>query len=134
MGGKNEFVAATKRSTVFRLSPLRSVNGSERPRATASVPSHEPEQASMVTWRPKPYGKGGIDASCASTVTALPHVTPTPGDSTANRTLAVHEPIRLHSERMQRLYEAGQTDLIKLLQVRMRLIEALGFPVKVVPV
>jgi outer membrane protein TolC len=34
------------------------------------------------------------------------------------------EPIRRQAERMDRLYQAGQTDLLKLLQVRRRFIEA----------
>jgi cobalt-zinc-cadmium efflux system outer membrane protein len=42
----------------------------------------------------------------------------------AIRTLARSEPIREQALRMQRLYEAGQADLVKLLQVRQRLIEA----------
>ncbi|MHB1034275.1 MAG: TolC family protein [Pirellulales bacterium] len=40
------------------------------------------------------------------------------------RTNALLEPIRQQSARMERLFEAGQTDLVKLLQVRQRLIEA----------
>jgi cobalt-zinc-cadmium efflux system outer membrane protein len=42
----------------------------------------------------------------------------------ARRTQARFEPIRLQTERMERLYGAGQTDLLKLLQVRRRFIEA----------
>jgi len=42
----------------------------------------------------------------------------------AERTHARLEPIRSQTERMQRLYDAGQTDLLKLLQVRRRFIEA----------
>ena len=42
----------------------------------------------------------------------------------AQRTQARFEPIRLQTERMERLYGAGQTDLLKLLQVRRRFIEA----------
>jgi cobalt-zinc-cadmium efflux system outer membrane protein len=42
----------------------------------------------------------------------------------AERTHQRLEPIRRQSERMERLYEAGQTDLLKLLQVRRRFIEA----------
>ena len=45
------------------------------------------------------------------------------GESAA-RTRARSEPIHLQAERMQRLFAAGQTDLVKLLQVRGRLIEA----------
>jgi outer membrane protein, heavy metal efflux system len=40
------------------------------------------------------------------------------------RTTAIHRPIQAQAARMDRLYEAGQTDLVKLLQVRQRLIEA----------
>jgi len=42
----------------------------------------------------------------------------------AERTHARFEPIRTQTERMERLYAAGQTDLLKLLQVRRRFIEA----------
>jgi cobalt-zinc-cadmium efflux system outer membrane protein len=42
----------------------------------------------------------------------------------AERTHQRLEPIRRQSERMERLYQAGQTDLLKLLQVRRRFIEA----------
>lgn len=42
----------------------------------------------------------------------------------ALRTASILEPIQTQAARMQRLYEAGQTDLVKLLQVRQRLIEA----------
>ncbi|MGA2253250.1 MAG: TolC family protein, partial [Thermoguttaceae bacterium] len=42
----------------------------------------------------------------------------------AERTHARFEPIRVQTERMERLYAAGQTDLLKLLQVRRRFIEA----------
>ena len=42
----------------------------------------------------------------------------------AQRTHARFEPIRTQSERMQRLYDAGQADLVKLLQVQRRFIEA----------
>lgn len=42
----------------------------------------------------------------------------------ATRIRARFEPIRTHADRMQRLYDAGQTDLVKLFQVRQRLIEA----------
>jgi cobalt-zinc-cadmium efflux system outer membrane protein len=41
-----------------------------------------------------------------------------------SRTVALSEPIEGHAARMQRLFEAGQTDLVKLFQVRQRLIEA----------
>ena len=41
----------------------------------------------------------------------------------AARTRARFEPIRAEVERMQRLYDAGQADLIKLLQVQRRFIE-----------
>jgi cobalt-zinc-cadmium efflux system outer membrane protein len=41
-----------------------------------------------------------------------------------SRTVALSEPIEGQAARMQRLYEAGQTDLVKLFQVRQRLIEA----------
>ena len=40
------------------------------------------------------------------------------------RTNAIQQPIQAQAARMDRLYEAGQTDLVKLLQVRQRLIEA----------
>ena len=42
----------------------------------------------------------------------------------AQRTHARFEPIRTQTERMQRLYDAGQADLLKLLQVQRRFIEA----------
>ena len=42
----------------------------------------------------------------------------------AERTHQRLEPIRRQAERMDRLYQAGQTDLLKLLQVRRRFIEA----------
>jgi len=42
----------------------------------------------------------------------------------AERTHARFEPIRTQTDRMQRLYDVGQTDLLKLLQVRRRFIEA----------
>ena len=42
----------------------------------------------------------------------------------AERTHARFEPIRGQTQRMERLYAAGQTDLLKLLQVRRRFIEA----------
>jgi cobalt-zinc-cadmium efflux system outer membrane protein len=40
------------------------------------------------------------------------------------RTLAGTEAIKTQADRMDRLYQAGQTDLVKLLQVRQRLIQA----------
>jgi cobalt-zinc-cadmium efflux system outer membrane protein len=40
------------------------------------------------------------------------------------RTAAIHQPIQAQTAQMERLYEAGQTDLLKLLQVRQGLIEA----------
>ena len=40
------------------------------------------------------------------------------------RTQATMQPIQAGATRMDRLYNAGQTDLIKLLQVRQRLIQA----------
>jgi cobalt-zinc-cadmium efflux system outer membrane protein len=43
---------------------------------------------------------------------------------TAERTHARFEPIRTQTERMQRLYDAGQSDVLKLLQVQRRFIEA----------
>ena len=43
---------------------------------------------------------------------------------TAQRTHARFEPIRTQTQRMQRLYDAGQADLLKLLQVQRRFIEA----------
>ncbi len=43
---------------------------------------------------------------------------------TAERTHARFEPIRTQTERMQRLYDAGQSDVVKLLQVQRRFIEA----------
>ena len=42
---------------------------------------------------------------------------------TAERTHARFEPTRTQAQRMQRLYEAGQADLLKLLQVQRRFIE-----------
>ena len=48
----------------------------------------------------------------------------TQAQQAAERTHARLEPIRQQTERMERLYEAGQTDLLKLLQVRRRFIEA----------
>jgi cobalt-zinc-cadmium efflux system outer membrane protein len=39
-------------------------------------------------------------------------------------TTAIHQPTQAQAARMERLYEAGQTDLLKLLQVRQGLIEA----------
>ena len=42
----------------------------------------------------------------------------------ADRTRARFEPMRAQAARMQRLYDAGQADLVKLLQVRRRLLEA----------
>ncbi len=42
----------------------------------------------------------------------------------AERTHQRLEPVRRQAERMDRLYQAGQTDLLKLLQVRRRFIEA----------
>jgi len=42
----------------------------------------------------------------------------------AAQTRARSEPIRVQAERMERLYEAGRADLVKLLQVRGRRIEA----------
>jgi outer membrane protein, heavy metal efflux system len=48
----------------------------------------------------------------------------TQAQESALRARARSEPIRVHAERMDRLYEAGQTDLVKLLTVRQRLIEA----------
>jgi cobalt-zinc-cadmium efflux system outer membrane protein len=42
----------------------------------------------------------------------------------AQRTHERLEPIRAQTERMERLYDAGQTDLLKLLQVRRRFIES----------
>jgi cobalt-zinc-cadmium efflux system outer membrane protein len=42
----------------------------------------------------------------------------------AERTRARLTPMHVQAERMQRLYDAGQADLVKLLQVRRRLIEA----------
>ncbi len=41
----------------------------------------------------------------------------------ARRTHARFEPTRLQTERMQRLYDAGEADLIKLLQVQRRFID-----------
>ena len=40
------------------------------------------------------------------------------------RTQATMQPIQAETARMERLYKAGQTDLIRLLQVRGRLIQA----------
>ena len=40
------------------------------------------------------------------------------------RTQATVQPIQAETARMERLYKAGQTDLIRLLQVRQRLIQA----------
>jgi cobalt-zinc-cadmium efflux system outer membrane protein len=40
------------------------------------------------------------------------------------RTRATMQPIQAEATRMERLYNAGQTELIKLLQVRQRLIQA----------
>jgi cobalt-zinc-cadmium efflux system outer membrane protein len=48
----------------------------------------------------------------------------TQAQQAAARTHARLEPIRTQTERMERLYDAGQTDLLKLLQVRRRFIEA----------
>jgi len=48
----------------------------------------------------------------------------TQAQQAAERTHARFEPIRRQTERMERLYAAGQTDLLKLLQVRRRFIEA----------
>ncbi len=48
----------------------------------------------------------------------------TQAQQSAQRTHARLEPIRAQTERMERLYDAGQTDLLKLLQVRRRFIEA----------
>lgn len=45
-------------------------------------------------------------------------------EQVAERTRARFETIRTQNERMQRLYDVGQTDLLKLLQVRRRFIEA----------
>ena len=46
------------------------------------------------------------------------------GPGSGQRTHARFEPIRPQTERMQRLYDAGQADLLKLLQVQRRFIEA----------
>jgi outer membrane protein, heavy metal efflux system len=40
------------------------------------------------------------------------------------RSAALIEPIREQTSRMERLYQAGQTDIVKLLQVRQRLIDS----------
>lgn len=52
------------------------------------------------------------------------HVRWTQSLQMAARTRAVHEPIEALAARMERLYQAGQADLTRLLQVRQRLIEA----------
>jgi outer membrane protein TolC len=46
------------------------------------------------------------------------------GQQLVERTNSLTEPIRGQAARMQRLFEAGQADLVKLFQVRRRLIEA----------
>jgi cobalt-zinc-cadmium efflux system outer membrane protein len=48
----------------------------------------------------------------------------TQAQAAAERTRARLQPIGVQTERMERLYNAGQTDLVKLLQVRRRFIEA----------
>ena len=42
----------------------------------------------------------------------------------AERNHARFQPIRTQTERMQRLYDAGQAELLKLLQVQRRFIDA----------
>ena len=48
----------------------------------------------------------------------------TQAQQSAARVQARFEPIHVQGDRMQRLYEAGQADLVKLLQVRQRWLEA----------
>ncbi len=50
----------------------------------------------------------------------------------AERTHARFQPIRTQTERMQRLYDAGQADLLKLLQVQRRFIDARNVELDVV--